>query len=43
MLLHMLYDSVDIFKQYYMTKLVYLVMSDRLYLHHITDIFQVRI
>ncbi len=41
MFLHMLMQSVDIFEETYMTKLVQLVVSDGLYLHIVAEVLQV--
>ena len=39
MFLHMLYDSVHILEEADMAKLIHLVVSDRLYLHHAAYLF----
>ena len=36
--LHVLYDSVNILEESHMAELIYLVMTDRLIFHHISDI-----
>ena len=41
MLLHMIFKTVNILKESYMTKLVNLIMSDNLHSHVLTDKFHI--